>query len=104
MRLITSFATLRGLPEDAWRPRHAAICILLIAHLPGLAVLGLLEGFGAGHIALELLPLAVLAGLALWPQRTQMQRSTFAALGLVTALAMTVHTVGGTIEAHSTSS
>jgi len=100
MRLLTSFATLRGLPVDQWAPRHRAICALLLAHLPGLAVLGVLEGFAAPHIALDLLPLAVLAALAYWPSSTQLARSIFAALGLVTASAMTVHTTGGAIEAH----
>ena len=100
MRLLTSFATLRGLPADQWAPRHRAICALLLAHLPGLAVLGAVEGFGAPHIALDLVPLAVLAALAYWPSSTQLARSIFAALGLVTASAMTVHTTGGAIEAH----
>jgi len=100
MRLLTSFATLRGLPAEQWAPRHRAICALLLAHLPGLAVLGALEGFGPAHIALDLLPLTVLAALAYWPSATQLARSIFAALGLVTASAMTVHTTGGAIEAH----
>src|SRR5690242_15088829 len=46
MSLLRSFATLRGLPADQWAPRHRAICALLLAHLPGLAVLGAIEGFG----------------------------------------------------------
>jgi methyl-accepting chemotaxis protein len=100
MRLLMSFATLRGVPADQWAPRHRAICALLLAHLPGLAVLGAAEGFGPAHIAADLMPLAVLAALAAWPSATQLARSIFAALGLVTASAMTVHTAGGAIEAH----
>jgi methyl-accepting chemotaxis protein len=100
MRLLTSFATLRGLPADQWAPRHRAICALLLAHLPGLAVLGAIEGFGPLHIAGDLLPLAVFAALASWSSATRLTRSIFASLGLVTASAMLVHTTGGAIEAH----
>jgi methyl-accepting chemotaxis protein len=100
MRLLTSFATLRGLPADQWAPRHRAICALLLAHIPGLAVLGAVEGFAPLHIAADLLPLAVLAALASWQSSTRLVRSIFAALGLVTASAMLVHTAGGTTEAH----
>jgi methyl-accepting chemotaxis protein len=100
MRLLTSFATLRGLPAEQWAPRHRAICALLLAHLPGLAVLGAVEGFGPLHIAGDLLPLAVLFALAARPAGTRLARSIFGALGLVTASAMTVHTTGGAIEAH----
>ena len=100
MRMLTSFATLRGLPAADWAPRHRAISVLLIAHLPGLVALGLLEGFGLLHTVLDLLPLAVFAALAAWGARTQLQRSIFASLGLVTASAMLVHTTGGAIEAH----
>src|SRR3954452_18333854 len=100
MRLLTSFATLRGLPADQWAPRHRAICGLLLAHLPGLALLGALEGFAAPHIALDLLPVALFAALAARPSGSQLVRSICAALGLVTASAMTVHTAGGAIEAH----
>jgi len=100
MRLLTSFATLRGLPADQWAPRHRAICALLLAHLPGLALLGAIEGFGPLHIAGDLLPLVVLTALAAMPSATRPARSIFAALGLVTASAMLVHTTGGAIEAH----
>src|SRR4051812_20266229 len=100
MRLLTSFATLRGLPADQWAPRHRAICLLLLAHLPGLAILGALEGFGPLHIVADLVPLAVMAALAWWPSGSQLARSIFASLGLVTASAMTVHTTGGATEAH----
>ena len=100
MRLLTSFATLRGLPADQWAPRHRAICALLIAHIPGLALLGAIEGFAPLHIAADLVPLAVMAALACWPSGSQLARSIFASLGLVTASAMLVHTTGGAIEAH----
>jgi hypothetical protein len=100
MRLLTSFATLRGLPAEQWAPRHRAICVLLVAHLPGLALLGALRGFAAPHIALDLLPVALFAVLAARPSGSQLFRSICAALGLVTASAMTVHTAGGATEAH----
>src|SRR5689334_620997 len=100
MRLLRPFATLRGLPADQWAPRHRAICALLLAHLPGLAVLGAIEGFGPLHVAADLLPLAVLLALAAAPRGTQLARSIFGAMGLVTASAMLVHTTGGAIEAH----
>jgi methyl-accepting chemotaxis protein len=100
MRLLPSFASLRGLPADQWAPRHRAICALLLAHLPGLAALGAIEGFGPLHVAADLMPLAVMAALAYRPSASQLARSVFASLGLVTASAMTVHTTGGAIEAH----
>ena len=100
MRLIASFATLRGLPRDEWAPRHRAICALLLAHLPGLAVFGALRGFGPLHIAGDLVPLALLSALAARPSASQLNRSICAALGLVTASAMSVHTSGGAIAAH----
>src|SRR3954447_23501002 len=100
MRLLTSFAPLRGLPAEEWAPRHRAICALLLAHLPGLAALGAVEGFGPLHIAGDLVPLVVLSALAARPSGTQLARSMFSSLGLVTASAMTVHTTGGATEAH----
>jgi methyl-accepting chemotaxis protein len=100
MRLLTSFLTLRGLPADEWAPRHRAISLLLLAHVPGLVAFGLLEGYGLGHVVLDVLPLAILWALAARPGASQIQRSTFAALGLVTASVVLVHTAGGAIDAH----
>jgi methyl-accepting chemotaxis protein len=100
MQLLASFRALRGLPRDQWAVRHSGINALLIAHLPALAVLGALEGFGPAHVALDLLPIALLSALAASASLSQLARSMFASLGLVTASAMAVHTAGGAIEAH----
>jgi methyl-accepting chemotaxis protein len=100
MRLLTSFSTLRGLPADEWAPRHRAITALLLAHIPGLALLGLLQGFGAPHVVVDVLPIALLWALAARESASRLQRSIFAALGLVTASVVLVHTTGGAITAH----
>src|SRR4051812_2743235 len=100
MRLLTSFLTLRGLPADEWAPRHRAISALLLAHIPGLFVLGLLYGLGPAHVVVDVLPLALLWALAARRSASQLQRSTFAALGLVTASVVLVHTTGGAINTH----
>jgi methyl-accepting chemotaxis protein len=100
MRLLTSFSTLRGLPADEWAPRHRAITALLLAHIPGLALFGLLQGFGPGHVAIDVMPLVALWALAARKTGSQLQRSIFAALGLVTASVVLVHTSGGAINTH----
>jgi hypothetical protein len=100
MRLLTSFSTLRGLPADEWAPRHRAITALLLAHIPGLALFGLLQGFGPLHVALDVLPLAAFWVLAARKSGSQLQRSIFAALGLVSASVVLVHTSGGAINTH----
>jgi methyl-accepting chemotaxis protein len=100
MRLLTSFSTLRGLPADEWAPRHRAITALLLAHIPGLALFGLLEGFALPHVVVDVLPIAILAALATRTSASQLQRSIFAALGLVTASVVLVHTSGGAINTH----
>jgi methyl-accepting chemotaxis protein len=100
MSLLAPLTSLRGLPADQWAVRHRAICILLLAHLPALALFNALEGFSVGHILLDLLPLAVLTGLAFRPGGSRLARSIFAAVGLVTASAITVHSAGGVTEAH----
>jgi methyl-accepting chemotaxis protein len=67
---------------------------------PGLFVFGLLEGFGAAHVVVDVLPLAVFWALAARRSASQLQRSTFASLGLVTASVVLVHTSGGAINTH----
>src|SRR5438067_1892355 len=59
----------QSLPDDAWRPRHRALCWLLRAHVVGIFAFSILRGFGVAHSLADTVPVAVLAGLAGLPNR-----------------------------------
>ncbi|MEA2290597.1 MAG: hypothetical protein QOD55_2594 [Solirubrobacteraceae bacterium] len=90
----------RMLPDHLWRLRHRVIVAVLWAHVPGLAVFGLLQGYALGHLLLDVAPLIVLGALATIPRVPARGRMAAASIGLVTCSAMLVHLWGGAIEAH----
>jgi signal transduction histidine kinase len=89
----------REISAADWRWRHVVVCVLLAAHLPVVLAVGGTTGVSASYGVLEVLPLAVLLGVALLPlpRRT---RALAASLGLLTCSAMLVHLFGGAPEAH----
>ena len=89
----------RRLAASDFQWRHRVVCGLLAAHLPVVLVLALLRTGSGLHAGLEVVPLAVLLGLALAPLTRRLQAMA-AALGLFTCSAMIVHLFDGAIEAH----
>ena len=90
----------RPLSVTTWRRRHRGILILLGAHVPGLAVFGILGGAeplravgGAGVVGV----MALLAWLA---SRWRTFAAGMACLGLLTSSALLVHFSGGSVEMH----
>lgn len=89
------------LGERTWQRRHRLLLLLLAAHLPALAAVGLATGRAVDHLGLELLPVsaALLMGSPLVRQG-RIFRSCAVTLGLVLSSATLVHLTGGLIEAH----
>ncbi len=90
----------RPLPEREWRLRHRMILRVLILHVAGAFVYGLVQGFGFAHSALDAAPIAIAAVAAGADQLGRRLRSVVATLGLMTASAVLVHLSGGLIEFH----
>ena len=86
--------------EDDFVARHRVVLWVLAAHLPVLAVFGLLTGRSATHSVLEgLLPAVFLAG-ALTGRLNRRLRGLLASVGLLTCSAVIVHFAEGQTEAH----
>jgi diguanylate cyclase len=88
------------LPAHLTQERHRTIVAVLWAHIPALALFGLLRGDSVVHTMLDTAPvvaLAVLAGLGRLPLRWQM---VAASVGLASCSALLVHLWDGRIEAH----
>ena len=92
-------------PADfAWR--HRFVCLLVVAHLPALFVLVLLplpgptDGLTAGHLLLELTPVAVLLAAAVWAPVRRRWRACLATTALLSCSAVVVHVFAGVTEAH----
>jgi signal transduction histidine kinase len=83
--------------EFAWR--HRIVCGLLALHLPAIAVITVLRGYGPLHALIEVSPVTVLLALALAPIARRAQ-SLAASLGLVTCSALLVHLFNGSTELH----
>src|SRR4051812_9047621 len=99
-RLIGQLPRGRTLHDRLWQRRHRGMLLLLVAHLPGLAVFALARGNAPAHVALEVLPVAALAALAASRRLDRGARSALVALGLLTCSAMLVHVWDGRTEAH----
>ncbi|MDQ3951444.1 MAG: hypothetical protein M3279_00555 [Actinomycetota bacterium] len=90
----------RALPETLWRARHRAIVLLLWAHVPALALLGLVRGVAAWHVLLETGIVGACAVLASWRILDRPARAAVATFGLFTCSALLVHFSGGVTEMH----
>ena len=92
----------RGRPVDdsTWRSRHRLIVVLLAAHVPGLAIYGLLRDVPPVHLVLEVLAVATFAAMAAIRGLPRSLAASAGTLGLVTSSALLVHFSDGLIEAH----
>ena len=82
-----------------WRWRHSAVCAVLAAHLPLLALYALLQR-GVGDLVTTVLPLLALLVGARLRSLPRKVRSLSASLGLLSASAYVVHLSDGAGEAH----
>ncbi|MCY7363854.1 MAG: HAMP domain-containing histidine kinase [Frankiaceae bacterium] len=86
------------LPAADWAWRHRVLCLLLALHVPVLALVALL-GESPGEVLYVVVPLGALLAVAAVATSRRV-RSLAAALGLLTASALTVHLFDGVGEAH----
>ena len=86
------------LPDEDWRWRHTAACLVLAAHLPVLLLVGLL-GDGLSAVPLVLLPLGGLLAVACSTVRRRL-RGLAATLGLALSSVLLVHLLDHASEAH----
>lgn len=99
-RVRRALPTGSTLPDAEFARRHRLLLGLLWLHVPALALLAVLQGFGVAHAALEMAAVALPAALASFVLTGRRPASLLVAFGLVTASAVTVHLSGGYIEAH----
>src|SRR4051794_787226 len=88
------------LPAEEWDRRHVALTRFLWALTASLLIASLALGYGIGHTALHVIPVAmvcVISGMDRWPRQA---RSLACSFGLLTVAALGVHLAGGRIEAH----
>jgi diguanylate cyclase (GGDEF)-like protein len=100
LRLLHALPEGRGLDQEMWQRRHRVVVGILIAHVPALALFGILRGYGVGHSILETAGLSGFAIVAAQPRGSRRLRSVVASVGLMACSALLVHMWGGAIEAH----
>lgn len=83
--------------DFAWR--HRFVCVLLTLHIPAIALITVLRGYGPVHGLVEVTPVALLLGAALAPLRRR-QQALAASLGLIVCSAVLVHLFNGATEVH----
>lgn len=88
-----------NLSDEEFQRRHSVVRTLLYLHLPLLAAVGLINGFSASHIALDLIIVVAFCVMATVARSRQML-SMSASLGLLAGAAALIHLSGGAIEAH----
>ena len=86
------------LPDEDWRWRHTAACLVLAGHLPVLLLWAVLDD--PGEVWHVLPPLAALLVAACVPGASRAVRSLAGTLGLLTCSAAVVHLAAGAVEAH----
>jgi diguanylate cyclase (GGDEF)-like protein/PAS domain S-box-containing protein len=89
-----------GLPDATWERRHRGIQLLLVAHLPGLLLVGLVQGRPPLHVAVDLLAPALLALIGCCGSLPRRGKAIAAALGLMSAAAVLVHLTEGQTTSH----
>ncbi|HEX8068037.1 MAG TPA: SpoIIE family protein phosphatase [Thermoleophilaceae bacterium] len=87
------------LPDDVFARRHLWMQRLLLAHVVGIPLFGLSQGFGVAHSLIESAPIAVFA-LASRLSTNRRACAGLAAAGMLTSSAVLVHLWHGAIEAH----
>jgi anti-sigma regulatory factor (Ser/Thr protein kinase) len=87
------------LPDDVFARRHAWMQRILWAHVVGIPLFGISQGFSVGHSLIESTPLVA---IALVVPRIHDRRAcaSLMAIGLLTSSALLVHLWHGAIEAH----
>lgn len=88
-----------GLDDQAFATRQGLLRVILIAHLPALAVFGVVRGYPVLHVLAEVAPVAG-AVLAERLARRQGARAMWVTAGLAWCSTVLVHLAGGQIEAH----
>jgi diguanylate cyclase (GGDEF)-like protein len=100
-RLLAALPHGGALPDEEFWRRHRMLVWLLWAHVPGLMVFGVLQGFSVVHAGVVVFPVVILAFAASWPAfRNRRVRAGCAALGLLASSGALVYLWNGTIEAH----
>jgi len=89
-----------GLPDASWRARHRGILLLLWAHAAFIPAFGLARGYEGLHVALESLPVPVIAAVVSWSGLGRKWKTFLTSVGLLTCSAILVHLSGGVIETH----
>ncbi|MEA2451963.1 MAG: diguanylate cyclase [Actinomycetota bacterium] len=89
-----------GLPAEVWDLRHKGLVALVAFNAVGLAVFGVVQGYGLTHSLLEASIVAVAAILAWLTRDNRLVASVICTLGLMSASAILVHLSRGSIEAH----
>jgi diguanylate cyclase (GGDEF)-like protein len=90
----------RVLTPRVWEGRHRGIVLLLWAHLPLLAAIGVFRHYDAGRIAFDLSAVIISATCASCTALRRGVRAAAATFGLVACSAILVHFSGGLIEMH----
>ena len=90
----------RTLPEAVWCSRHRGILALLWAHVAGLLVMAVIQGYEPVHAVAEVGLVALAAAAAAWTRPSRTIRAAIATLGLFTSSALLVHFSGGVTEMH----
>lgn len=99
-RLVRGLPNGSSLEHTEWARRHRGVLVLLLLHVPALAVFGVVQGQGPGHSLWESAILLLFAAGASFSRLPHRLRTVAACTGLITASAMLTHFWGGTIEAH----
>ena len=92
----------RGLPkaDPTWASRHRTIVLVLLGHVIGLPIYGIVQGISPIKAMLHTAPLVLVAALACTDQLGRRSRAAAATLGLSSASAIMVEFSGGATEAH----
>lgn len=88
-----------ALSPEVWVARHRIIVRIVVAHIPFLVGVGLVNGEKPAHIALEVSLVAALLGWG-WLRRTRLAKALFVSLALLSASGLLVHYTDGLIESH----
>lgn len=100
-RLLHALPTGGTLTGDQWAARHRLLTVAVVVHLPLLAATGmLLASKPAAHLAIELVPVAVAAGVAALRRLPAAARQLAVVVGLLSASMVLIHHLDGMTEGH----